>query len=156
MDLARFARICRAAVSGAIGTSVDVAVLWLASAVLATAAGTAAVLGCFAGGAVNFAITRTWAFERRGRSEWLRDAAFYAIAIVGGCALWSAAIVHASVTAGIPILVAKAIAIPIVMLGWTYPVCARVVFSADRCRRPPAVGRAAAGARPQRGIATAA
>jgi putative flippase GtrA len=72
--------------------------------------------GGLVGGAVHFAIGRVWVFRSRDRAWWLQ-AARYAVVVIGGGAAVSGIAVAALVAAQLPLAVAKAIAVVIVLLA---------------------------------------
>jgi putative flippase GtrA len=125
----------RLMISSGIATAADSAVLLVLCWQLGLPPGPAAVCGCLVGGAVNFAIGRSWVFRARDRAWW-RQAARYAVIVVGGGAVVSGLAVAALVAAGLPLPVAKAAAVVIVLLAWTYPMSARVVFAAAQPASP--------------------
>jgi putative flippase GtrA len=132
----RLPRLVRLVAASTIATLIDATVLVLCAHRMGLAAGLAGALGAGAGGVVNFAINRIWVFDA-GRGPVLAQAAAYAAIVVGGGALLTAAIVGAAVAGGAPLLVAKGGAVAAVMLLWTYPVSARMVFArgaVTRCR----------------------
>jgi putative flippase GtrA len=137
----RGARLFTASV---VATLVDAAVLLGLAHHGGVAARPAAIAGCLAGGAVNFALSRGWVFGARRRAL-LPQALRYAVLVVVGGALWSGLAIGLVADAGAPLLVAKAIAVPLVMIGWTYPVSARLVFGG---RRGAAAGGYSASAAP--------
>jgi putative flippase GtrA len=121
--------------ASAAATLADTVVLVTLCRFVGLGAGLAAAVGALVGGAVNFVINRTLVFDANG-SPWKRQAAHYAVIVVGGGAAVSGVAVAALVAIGLPILVAKAIAVIVVLATWTYPMSARVVF-ASRSRRGP-------------------
>ncbi|MEZ4398702.1 MAG: GtrA family protein [Kofleriaceae bacterium] len=129
----RIPRVVRQLAVGGLATVVDTVVLVATLWAWALSPGVAAVLGCLAGGVVNFGVTRAWVFAAADRA-WVPQAARYAVVVVGGGALVSGAAVAALCAAGLPVLAAKAVAVVVTMLAWTYPMSARVVFAAP----PPA------------------
>jgi putative flippase GtrA len=133
MYLSRLPRLLRLLIASGVATTADSAVLFVLCWQLGVAPGLAAVAGCLVGGAVNFAIGRAWVFRARDRAWWLQ-AARYAVIVVGGGAVVSGLAVASLVAAGLPLPLAKAAAVVIVLLAWTYPMSARVVFAAA----PPA------------------
>lgn len=135
-------RPLRVAATGGIATAVDTAVLvalcWGAGVV----PGLAALLGCLAGGALNFAINRRWIFRATDRS-WIVQALAYGVIVVGGGAIVSGLAVAAGVAVGLPLLAAKVGAAGVSLVAWTYPISARVVFRcADARIAPPLLARA--------------
>lgn len=118
-------RLFRQLVASGTSTIADTATLLVLVHVLP--AGIAAAIGCFVGGAINFTISRAFVFRSAG--TWWRQAARYAVIVVGGGAVVSGLAVAALVAAHLPLLVAKAIAIVTTLLAWTYPMSARVVFA---------------------------
>ena len=124
--LSRLPRLLRLAIASGVATTADSAVLFALCWQLGVAPGPAAAAGCLVGGAVNFAIGRAWVFRERA---WWRQAARYALIVVGGGAVVSGLVVAALVAAHLPLPLAKAAAVVIVLLAWTYPMSARVVFA---------------------------
>jgi putative flippase GtrA len=129
MSLPGLPRWCRLLIASGVATAADAAVLLALCWQLGVAPGRAAAVGCLVGGAVNFAIGRTWVFQARGRAWW-RQAARYAVVVVGGGAVVSGVAVAALAAAQLPLPLAKAIAVVIVLFAWTYPMASRVVFAA--------------------------
>ena len=117
-------RLVRQLVSSGIATSFDLVVLFALCHAAGVAPGIAAVAGAALGGAVNFAISRSWVFETR--NSMLPQLYLYLVLVVAGGALINGAVVSAVATIGAPLLIAKALAIGAVMVGWTYPVSARI------------------------------
>jgi putative flippase GtrA len=74
-------------------------------------------------------------FRARDRAWW-RQAARYALIVVGGGAVVSGLVVAALVAAHLPLALAKAAAVVIVLCAWTYPMSARVVFAPTRPASP--------------------
>lgn len=124
----RGSRLARLATASGVATAVDTAVLLLLVAGAGLAPGPAAVVGCLAGGAVNFAVSRRWVFRAHAR-RWWPQALRYGVIVVGGGALVSGLAVAALTAVGAPLLLAKAVAIVTTMTAWTYPMAARVVFA---------------------------
>jgi putative flippase GtrA len=124
----RVPRLLRLLVASGLATLADAAVLLALCWQLGAPPGPAAVAGALVGGAVNFAIGRAWVFGARDRAWW-RQAARYAVVVVGGGAVVSGLAVAALVAAGLLLPVAKAIAVVVVLIAWTYPMSARVVFA---------------------------
>lgn len=121
-------RPVRVLVASGAATATDTAVLVLLCHVVAWAAGPAAIAGSLAGGVINFVINRTWVFGGGGRG-WLGQALRYGAIVVGGGAAVTGGAVAAGVAIGLPLLAAKAVAIVVVLVAWTYPLSARVVFA---------------------------
>jgi putative flippase GtrA len=119
-------RLVRVVLAGGIATAVDALVLGILYFACDVPAGRAALAGALAGGAVNFVLNRTWVFSVTG--SWWRQALLYGMVVVGGAVLGSAivATVHGF---GVPVMLAKVAAIGIVLVAWTYPMSARVVFA---------------------------
>lgn len=138
----RLPRLIRVGVASGAATGVDTALLlglcWLGG----IGPGPAAFVASLAGGAVNFTINRRWVFGRRG-GPWLAQALAYGLVVVLGGAGLGAVAVAAGVAVGLPLLIAKAAAVVAVLLGWTYPMSARVFG-----RRSLPAGTGTAGARP--------
>jgi putative flippase GtrA len=126
-------RLVRVVIAGGGATAIDTIVLAALYYGVDVAPGSAAVLGCLAGGAVNFVLNRRWVFGATD-GAWLRQAALYAGIIVGGGAVISGLTVAALHVASLPLLLAKVGAIGIVLVAWTYPMSARVVFRARAAR----------------------
>jgi putative flippase GtrA len=139
MYLSRLPRVVRLLIASGVATAADTAVLFALCWQLGVGPGPAAVAGCLVGGAVNFAIGRSWVFAARDRAWW-RQAARYAVIVVGGGAAVSGLAVAALVAARLPLPLAKALAVGIVLLAWTYPMSARVVFAPGRPAPAPAPG----------------
>lgn len=124
----RLRRMARLVFASGVATAIDTAVLVLLVAIAGVSPGPAAVVGCLAGGAVNFAVSRRWVFGAQAR-RWWPQALRYGVIVVGGGAIVSGLAVAALAVAGAPLLLAKAIAVGTTMLAWTYPMSARVVFA---------------------------
>lgn len=107
-------------------TTTDAIVLFACHHLLAIDAGIATIAGCLAGGLVNFMLGRSWVFADR-RASWWRTVASYLIVVVGGAALISGAVVAALAALAIPVVLAKAAAVLLTMLVWTYPMSSRVI-----------------------------
>ncbi|HEX7836015.1 MAG TPA: GtrA family protein [Kofleriaceae bacterium] len=135
MFLSRLPVVLRLLIASGVATTADAAVLFVLCWQFGVAPGVAAVAGCLVGGAVNFAIGRTWVFCARDRAWWLQ-AARYALVVVGGGAVVSGIAVAALVAAHLPLPLAKAAAVVIVLLAWTYPMSARVVFARPQPDEP--------------------
>ncbi len=121
-------RVARMLTTSTLSTAVDLAVLFLCVGLLALRPGLATTIGCLAGGLVSFWLCRQYVFGARGNA--LRQGVAYGTLVVLGGALWSGAIVHlATGHLGAPVLVAKGTAALVVMIGWNWPVSARVVFA---------------------------
>jgi putative flippase GtrA len=135
MSLSRLPRLLRLLIASCVATTADSAVLFVLCWQLGVAPGLAAAAGCLVGGAVNFAIGRAWVFRARDRAWW-RQAARYALIVVGGGAVVSGLVVAALVAAHLPLALAKAAAVVIVLCAWTYPMSARVVFAPTRPGSP--------------------
>lgn len=131
MSLTRLPRLLRLLIASCVATTADSAVLFVLCWRLGAAPGLAATAGALVGGAVNFAIGRAWVFRARDRAWW-RQAARYALIVVGGGAVVSGLAVAALVAVHLPLPLAKAAAVVIVLLAWTYPMSARVVFAPSR------------------------
>jgi len=144
MFLSRLPRLLRLLIASCVATAADSAVLFVLCWQLGVAPALATVAGCLVGGAVNFAIGRAWVFRARDRAWW-RQAARYATIVIGGGAVISGLVVEALVAAHLPIPLAKAAAVVIVLLAWTYPMSARAVFAPARPASPtgPATSRRA-------------
>jgi putative flippase GtrA len=127
----RLPRLLRLAIASGVATAADSAVLLVLCWQLGVAPGLAAAAGSLVGGAVNFALGRSWVFRARDRSWW-RQAAHYAVVVVGGGAVVSGLAVAALTAARVPLALAKAIAVGVVLVAWTYPMSARVVFAGAR------------------------
>lgn len=140
----RLPRPLRVLIAGGAATACDTIVLMITCWGLGVPPGFAAIAGCLTGGAVNFAINRRWIFAATGAS-WLPQLARYGVIVVGGGALVSGAVVAALAAAGVPLLVAKASAVMIALVTWTYPMSARVVFGASRQAAGPAFAGEAGG-----------
>lgn len=121
-------RLVRLAVASGLATTTDTAVLVALTVIAGLAPGLAAIAGCLAGGAVNFALSRRWVFAARGRAWW-PQAVRYAVIVVGGGAAVSGVVVAVLCAGGAPLLVAKAAAIAVTLAAWTYPWSSRVVFA---------------------------
>ena len=121
-------RVARMLTTSTLATAVDLAVLFVCLGLLALRPGPAAAAGCLAGGLVSFWLCRQYVFAARGNA--LRQGLAYGTLVVLGGALWSGAIVHvATGQLGAPVLLAKATAALVVMVGWNWPVSAKVVFA---------------------------
>src|SRR5205085_9075272 len=96
--------------ASATATLADAAVLVALCRLAGVSAGIAAAIGSLVGGAVNFVLNRTLVFDAVS-SPWHRQAAHYAVIVVGGGAAVSGVAVAAFTAVGLPILVAKAIAV---------------------------------------------
>ena len=118
----QLSRLVRQLTSSAIATTIDLVLLLALVQVVPPAI--AAAVAAIGGGCANFAIGRIWVFEARGSV--VGQAVGYAVLVVGGGALVSGAIVGGLAAAGIPLVVAKVLAVGVVMLAWTYPVSARI------------------------------
>lgn len=129
MVLIRLPRWCRLLIASGLATAADSAVLLALCWQLGVAPGRAAAAGCLVGGAINFTIGRRWVFRAQARAWW-RQAARYAVVVVGGGAVVSGVAVAALVAAHLPLPLAKALAVVIVLFAWTYPMSSRVVFAA--------------------------
>lgn len=113
-------------------TAVDVVTLLALAGMLAVPAGTAAVLGCLAGGVVSFVLSRHYVFGAAAGC-WKKQLLGYGVLVVLGGALLSGAIVRATVLhLGAPVLLAKGVAATVVMVAWNYPLSARLIFSTGR------------------------
>jgi len=124
-------RALRAATSSALASACDVLILLALLRAAHVAAGTAAALGCLAGGLINFTLTRRWVFRpRRSNSRsTAQQLALYGLLVIAGGALLAGAIVHvATVRFAVPVLSAKALAAVLVFCLWNYPVSSMVVF----------------------------
>ncbi len=122
-------RLARMLTTSTLSTAVDLAVLFVCLGALALRPGPAATIGCLAGGLVSFWLCRRYVFFG-ARGSALRQGLAYGTLVVLGGALWSGAIVHlATGHLGAPVLVAKATAALVVMVGWNWPVSAKVVFA---------------------------
>jgi putative flippase GtrA len=134
-------RTKRMLTASTVATAVDVAVLFALVTGFTLRPGPAAICGCLAGGIVSFLMCRNYVFERP-RGSWLGQLVAYITLVVVGGALLSGGIVQLATSSfGAPVLVAKAIAAAIVMLGWNWPVSARVFFPEQR-NLPARVGTA--------------
>jgi putative flippase GtrA len=122
-------RPVRVLIASGAATTCDTAVLLVLCHVAAWAAGPAAFAGSLAGGVINFVINRTWVFAG-GHGGWLGQALRYGVIVVGGGAAVTGGAVAAGVAIGLPVLGAKAVAIGVVLVAWTYPLSARLVFAA--------------------------
>lgn len=122
------ARLLRVLVSSGAATVADTGVLFGLVHAAGVAPALATVIGALLGGAVNFALTRAWVFDRRGPG-WLAQAARYFVVVVGGGALVSAAVVAAALAVGAPLLVAKTLAVVVTLTSWTYPMARRVIVA---------------------------
>jgi putative flippase GtrA len=125
---ARVPRVLRVLVASGAATAADTAVLLLLCWGVGLSAGLAAGAGSVAGGAVNFAINRTFIFGG-GAGDWWTQALRYGVIVVLGGAVISGVAVAALVATGLPLLVAKAAAVVLTLVVWTYPMSARVVFA---------------------------
>ena len=134
MTTAAMTRMVRVAVAGGGATAIDTLVLLALYRLAGVAAGSAAVCGCLVGGAVNFVVNRRWVFRAAAAALW-KQAVLYAIVIVGGSALVTGTIVAGLHRLGMSLVIAKLAAIGIVLVGWTYPMSARVVFRNAPCTR---------------------
>ncbi len=123
-------RLLRVVAAGGLATAIDSFVLATLYYVYALNAGTAALCGSLAGGALNFVLNRKWVFRATAGAFW-RQAILYATIVVGGGAVISAGVVAGLHGVGIPVMLAKLGAIGIVLVAWTYPMSARVVFRAS-------------------------
>jgi putative flippase GtrA len=123
---------------GGIATATDTVVLAVLYYGYALSAAKAAVVGSLVGGAVNFLLNRSWVFGATA-GTWWRQAVLYATIVVGGGAVLGGGVVAGLHAFGIPVLLAKCAAIGLVLVTWTYPMSARVVFR-DAARRPRAAG----------------
>lgn len=141
MTRALLMRMLRVVTVGGAATAVDTLVLAALYYGYGLGAGTAALCGSLVGGAVNFVLNRTWVFGATA-GAWWRQALLYATLVVGGGALVGAVVVSTLHSFGIPVLLAKCGSIGIVLVAWTYPMSARVVFR-DAARQR------SAGSRPQ-------
>ena len=121
-------RIARLATSSGVSSLSDAIVLVVLCRGLDWTPGLAAIAGCLVGGAINFALNRSWVFEAQ-RGAVLRQAIAYASLVVCGGAILSGLIVGALAGAGIPLLIAKGSALVLVLAGWNYPISARLVFA---------------------------
>lgn len=126
----RLGRALRLLIASGTATSADTAVLFALVHAADVAPALATVIGCLAGGSVNFALARGWVFAVRGRG-WLGSLLRYAVVVVGGGALVSAAVVAAVAALGAPLLMAKAAAIGVTMASWTYPMTRLVLAPAQ-------------------------
>jgi putative flippase GtrA len=124
-------RFVRMVGCGGAATAVDTALLLALYRSGATSAGIAAVIGCMIGGLVNYLLNRTYVFgDGRSDRAWPGEALRYGSIVVGGGAVVSGIVVAAATGAGVPVLVAKLVAIAVTMVAWTYPMSSRVVFAA--------------------------
>jgi putative flippase GtrA len=114
----------RQVTSSAIATTLDLLLLIALVHVADLPPAIAATLGAIGGGCANFAIGRIWVFEARGSV--VGQAVGYAVLVVGGGALINGAIVGGLASVGAPLVVAKVLAVGLVMIAWTYPVSARI------------------------------
>ena len=120
-------RLLRVVMAGGIATALDTLVLAALFFAYDVSAGQAALCGSLAGGAVNFVLNRKFVFGAT-QGDWRRQALLYAVVVVGGGAIVSAVAVAAMHGVGIPVMLAKLGAIGVVLVAWTYPMSARVVF----------------------------
>lgn len=128
ITLSLIRRLVRLATSSGVATLADTIVLVVLCRVLGWSPGFAAIAGCLVGGAVNFAIARSWVFGAR-TGPVLRQAVAYASLVVIGGAILSGVIVGVLAGSGAPLLVAKGGALVIVLAGWNYPISSRLVFA---------------------------
>lgn len=124
----RLPRLLRVLASGGAATAVDTVVLIVLCGLAGVPAGAAAVAGCLAGGGVNFTIKRRWIFAAAGH-RWPAQLLRYGVVVVGGGAVVSGAAVAGLVASGLPVLAAKAITVGLVLVTWTYPLSARLIFA---------------------------
>ena len=120
----RIPTLARQVTASTIATSVDLMMLFALVRVVGLPPAIAAIAAALGGGATNFAIGRCWVFEARGPV--IDQAVRYAVLVVGGGAIVSGAVVGGLAALGLPLVVAKVLAVGLVMLGWTYPVSARI------------------------------
>lgn len=124
-------RIARQLVASGCATAADAVVLAALCAVIGVAPGLAGIAASLVGGAVNFALGRGWVFAARDRAWW-RQAARYAMVVVVGGAIATGVVIAVLTAWGAPLIVAKSAAVVVVLVGWTYPMSARVVFAPVR------------------------
>jgi putative flippase GtrA len=124
-------RVGRALGSSAAASAVDLVTLLVLARTTQLAVGVSAGVACLLGGAVNFALNRTWVFPTR-RGNALKQLALYAILVVIGGALLGGAVVQlATVTLGLSLIVAKAASATLVFVGWNYPIASRFIFTKE-------------------------
>lgn len=87
----------------------------------------AALLGCLAGGAANFAALRRKVFASATTGV-ARSAVRYGLLVVLGGALITSTLVTIAVALGLPFLVARLAVALVVLALWSYPISSRVVF----------------------------
>lgn len=91
----------------------------------------AALLGCLAGGAANYAALRRKVFAGRG-SGVASSAIRYGLLVVLGGALLTSALVSLGVALGLPFMVARLGVAVVVLALWSYPISSRVVFKGEK------------------------
>jgi len=124
--------IFRMALCSSAATAVDLATLCGLIKVFGLWPGAAGVLGCLAGGAVNFALNRKWVFPSSDR-RWLGPLLRYGLLVVLGGALVAGGLIQLGIAVlGLPVLLAKGAAAALVLACWNYPVSARLVFARSR------------------------
>ena len=101
-------------------------------------AGAAAVLGCLAGGAVNFTLTRRWVFGVEDARSAVRQVVLYGVFVVLGGAVLVGGLVHLAVQrSGAPLLLARALAAVVVLAAWNYPLSSLLIFRAPPLGEEP-------------------
>ncbi|MDQ3336883.1 MAG: GtrA family protein [Myxococcota bacterium] len=120
----QLSRLVRQVTSSTIATTLDLVLLVALVHVANLPPTIAGTVGAIGGGCANFAIGRIWVFEARGSV--VGQAVGYAVLVVGGGALINGAIVGGLAAAGVPLVIAKVLAVGLVMIAWTYPVCGRI------------------------------
>lgn len=88
----------------------------------------ATVLSAVAGGAVNFALSRAWAFRARHRGTLAGQAARYAVVSLGGALLNGAVLAAVLAVVSAPYVLARVGVSVLVSVLYTYPLHTRVVF----------------------------
>ncbi len=127
-------RPLRAGIASLLASVVDLATLLLIAQTAHVAAGLAVALGCLAGGAVNFALSRRWVFRTRGAGR-RRQFALYGFVIVGGGAVLAGLLVQlATTTLGAPLLPARCAIAVVLFVCWNYPLSSLVVFAKEPVR----------------------
>lgn len=88
----------------------------------------ATVLSAVAGGAVNFALSRAWAFRALHRGTLTGQAARYAVVSLGGALLNGAVLAAVLAVVSAPYVLARVGVSVLVSVLYTYPLHTRVVF----------------------------
>ena len=91
----------------------------------------AALLGCLAGGAANYAALRRKVFANRTAGV-ASSAVRYGLLVVLGGALLTSALVSLGVALGLPFMVARLGVAVVVVALWNYPISSRVVFKGGK------------------------